>query len=179
MPTRKLLWLLIALTFSMSDAACGGGRPVPPAPNSPPPESPATPRATHTPTSRPLPDLTITDVKIEPAPTVRADGLQLLIRGLTYTFRVEVKNIGAGPVRGAVLVGAPYGCGRGLAPNDLFAGNDLAPGQSHLSDAFSVTIPTDFGGKCTFTFTVDPNHVHEESDKSPKSNVRELSFVVP
>ncbi len=172
---HKFLWLLIVLVFSVVACDSSSSTPTllpPPGPTSPPVED--------TPTPGPLPDLTIQDVNIEPAPTVSADGRQFLLRGITYTFSVNVINIGEGPVRG-VAVDAPYGCvGQGKAPNILFAGNDLARGdESRSSESFSLTIPTDSGGNCTFKFIVDPDNIYAESHESSSSNIREITFEVP
>jgi subtilase family serine protease len=128
----------------------------------------------------PLPDLTITKVEIKPAPIVTADGRRLLARGMTYTLKVQIKNVGNGAVRGAVAVAAPYGCpGQGRTPNLLFAGNNLAPDESKYSNSFSVTLRADTGGKCVFRFIVDPDNVHPEEDESLRSNTRTLTYEVP
>ena len=171
---HKFLWLLIVLVFSVvaCDSSSSTPTPLPPPSSTPPPVN-------DTPTPDLLPDLTIKDVNIVPAPTVSADGRQFLLRGITYTFSVNVINIGEGSARGA-SVDVPYGCvGQGKAPNILFAGNDLAPGESHLSESFSLTIPTDSGGNCTFKFIVDPDNIYAESDESSSSNIREVTFEVP
>lgn len=51
------------------------------------------------PTPEILPDLTITDIKVNPKPTIRADGVKYLHRRMTYSFQVEVTNIGKGATR--------------------------------------------------------------------------------
>jgi hypothetical protein len=149
-----------------------------------PPGSPTTTRPS-APTARqlppgPLPDLTVIGVAIDPPPTVRADGVQLLHRGMTYTFRAEVKNVGPGGHGAAVVVGAPYSIpGRGVRPNLLHAGHGLAPGESRLSEPFSVTLRFDSGGKCTFRFKADPDNVFPEADDTDASNELVLTFDVP
>jgi hypothetical protein len=176
MNTHKFLWVLIVWAFSV--VGCVGSSSTPPTPFSP---SRSTPHLVEpTATKSVLPDLTIQDIDFEPAPTATGDGRQLLMRGITYSITVHVMNIGKGPVRGAVAVDAPYGClGQGQAPNLLFAGNDLAPGESRPSNSFSVTLRTDSGGSCTFEFNVDPDNVQAESDESLSSNTREATFEVP
>lgn len=173
MYARIFLRLLMPLTLVvLIGAACSGGQQQRPTSVSQPVQ--------RTPTPAPLPDLTITNVEVDPPPTIRADGVQFLHRGTSYTISVEVTNIGLGIAQGAIVVDAPFGCpGHGRSPNQLFVSSNLSPGQSQLSKSFTVTLRDDSGGNCSFTFTVDPDNVHRESNDSSSSNTREFIFQVP
>lgn len=131
-------------------------------------------------TPPPLSDLIITDIEIKPSPTIRADGKSFLIRGLTYTFRVKVKNAGQGAVQGAVGVEVDYGCpGYGHSGDLIYPDNNLQPGASSYSQPYKIKLSRNTGGRCSIDFKVDPYNVQKESDESEKSNVRRLKLEVP
>jgi len=128
-----------------------------------------------------LPDLKIIDIKVDPPPTVSALGDSFLIRGLTYSFKVKIKNVGRGSIQGAVAVDVSYGCpGRGSTHNLIYPSNNLGPDESSFTNPFKVTIETNSGsGQCSFEFDVDPYNVHAELDEGSQSNKRVLRFKVP
>jgi CARDB len=124
------------------------------------------------------PDLRITDVRVDPKPIVVA-GMDTIVRGTTYSFTLEVSNVGQGSVPGAVAVSIGYGCqGPGLGgTSSVTALGPIGPGEKQLtSPAFSLTIPADrLPGTCSFRFEVDPSNLYQESDES---NMREMTVSV-
>ena len=170
---------LLAFTILLINA-CGGEKTT----NPPPIEVETTETAPEIPSTKDsttlLPDLVITDIKIDPSPTVSADGRRFLIRGQTYSFEVQVRNAGSGPVNGAVAIDVSYGCpGHGRSGDLIYISNDLQSNKSSYSQPYKVKIKTDNGGKCSIEFKVDRGNVHKEVDDSPASNVQLLSFEVP
>jgi hypothetical protein len=83
---------------------------------------------------------------------------------MTYSFIVDVRNVGQAPVTGAIMVASPYACPGRVGPNLLFAGSNnllfagsnFAPGARHVTDPFGVTLGTESGGTCTFTLNRRP-----------------------
>jgi hypothetical protein len=116
-----------------------------------------------------LPDLVISNVRMVPRPTVPAgaEGPAIMHRGTTYTFRVEVSNVGSGTFTGPVMVSARYTCpGMGSTRIDLGTAN-VPPGESRLTPQFfSVCLGTAQVGECRFWFVVDPHNLIEESDEN-------------
>ncbi len=131
------------------------------------------------PKEKTLADLRIIKIEVTPKPTVSALRDSFLIRGLKYSFRVRVKNAG-GPIRGAVAMAVSYGCpGRGSSNNLINLGN-IAPGETRISDPFTVKIETNSGsGQCSFEFILDPYNVHQLINERGTTNKKVLIFKVP
>jgi hypothetical protein len=146
-----------------------------------PPSGTPTPtpgQATPTPRTS-LPDLTISDIRIEPEPPV-IQGYTALVRGRDYSFRVQVTNKGPGQWSGGVAVSGNYGCqgpGWGASLSVGCGGGRLNAGESRFCESFTVNIPVSKApGTCRFTFVVDPDNVIEEEDE--KNNVWETTVSV-
>jgi hypothetical protein len=128
-----------------------------------------------------LPDLKITDIKVEPVPVV-VENLSVLVRGTSYAFRFEVANEGKGPVAGNIAVSVDYGCsgpGIGATGNIVVTGRGLGPGERAFTGPFTINIPVDRApGSCNFKFKVDPDNIWKESDERESSNVWTTSVRV-
>lgn len=149
-------------------------------PPGPPKQTPTPTPNTPTPTpNTPLPDLTISDIQIEPKPPV-IQGYAALVRGRDYSFRVQVTNKGPGPWSGGVAVSVDYGCqgpGWGASNIGVSFGGGLNVGESRFSSPFTVNIPVSKApGTCRFKFTVDPDNVTKEEDE--RNNVWETTVSV-
>lgn len=184
MITQPNLRLLIAINLTMIACFLSGSASPAPEPIPPPDPTPTPMPPPPTSTSEPfglLPDLTITDVRVEPMPVVIA-GRSTIVRGTTYSFTFEVSNVGEGSIPGAA-VSIDYGCqgpGMGKIGPWVVARGPIGPGESKLTEPpYTFVIPADrMPGTCGFAFMVDPDNIYEESDESPASNIWEMTLGV-
>lgn len=177
---RKWIPIVVALvTIVYSLSGCDEPTVERPRPTQPPePAQPAPP--TEAPAQ--LPDLIISDIKVDPKPGVE-NGYAVLVRGTAYAFTFEVSNVGKGTIQGNVAVSIDHGCqgpGVGQSGASVIALGPIPPGETRLTTSdnpFTLTIPANKDpGTCKFIFKVDPGNIYPESNEG--NNTWETTVIV-
>ncbi len=168
----RLMTMATLMAIMVLQIACG---------NSTPPPSTVSentvPVVTEEPTTVPplLPDLQITDVRIDPKPIVR-NGISTLEKGKTYSFTFEITNSGQGsvPDQAFVEVSIGYICEYPLetiaSPEAGVTGiqGPIGSGESRLTQVLKFLFPVELEpGTCTFRYAVDlHNKILEVNDSN-------------
>jgi hypothetical protein len=132
-----------------------------------------------------LPDLKISNIFSDPAPTVVPGSLHRLNANQPYEFYPVITNLGPGVVPGNVAVRVDYSCtGDCTAVTGALGqfGWSVTCGPPSIGQTVScppTTItPKGPGTTWNIVFTVDPDNIYQETDESDSSNVKILTVLV-